>query len=268
MSRRTLHAARVCFFDESPQMSKKKKQTLGTMKPIGSKIQKEKKRKKIKSEREKRNMKATKINDRTIQAGNGYNGGLTREQFLFYEMRIVARAVCRGEDRESMIEAIKRDNLFQFPTERMIESIAKTCLKRIDALGSPALVEELAHGDMSDAKLIDLYAMMRYNRLVWDFMTTVIAEKYRTQDFTWSQTELTMFILHLQEQDEKVAAWSDATIQKIKQVLKKSLVESGYLASVKATRLEFVCPGDVLIEGIRANGDQDALAAFNYFELE
>lgn len=196
---------------------------------------------------------------------NEYNGGLTREQFLFYEIRIVAKLILEGEDRDSIIKKLKDENLFQFPTERMISSIANTCFKRIDALESDSLVEELANGSMEVAKQINLYAMMRYNRVVWDFMVTVIGEKFRTQDFGFSQSDLNLFFLRLQEQNDQVASWSDATVNKIKQVLKKSLVECCFIDSVRADKLNAVFPYDELIEGIKENGDFDALAAFNYF---
>lgn len=196
---------------------------------------------------------------------NEYNGGLTREQFLFYEIRIVAKLILEGEDRDSIIKKLKDENLFQFPTERMISSIANTCFKRIDALESDSLVEELANGSMEVAKQINLYAMMRYNRVVWDFMVTVIGEKFRTQDFGFSQSDLNLFFLRLQEQNDQVASWSDATVNKIKQVLKKSLVECCFIDSVRADKLNAVYPYDELIEGIKENGDFDALAAFNYF---
>ena len=84
------------------------------------------------------------------------------------------------------------------------------------------------------AKQINLYAMMKYNRIVWDFMTTVIAEKYRTQDLTFSKKDMNLFFYRLQEQNDAVASWSDQTINKIKQVLVKSLVECGYVDSTKS----------------------------------
>ena len=67
-----------------------------------------------------------------------YNGGLTREQFLFFEIRIVATLLLQGLSREEVLTRIKAENLFQFPTERMISSIANTCFKRIDALEESA----------------------------------------------------------------------------------------------------------------------------------
>lgn len=194
-----------------------------------------------------------------------YNGGLTREQFLFFEIRTVASLLCQGLNRDEILNRIKKDNLFQFPTERMIFSIAGTCFRRIDALESDALVYHLANASTGVAKQINLYAMMKYNRIVWDFMTTVIGEKYRTQEFEFSKKDLNVFFFRLQEQNDAVASWSDGTISKIKQVLTKTLVECEYLDSTRSTQLNLITIVPELEDEIRANNDIPALAAFNCF---
>lgn len=194
-----------------------------------------------------------------------YNGGLTREQFLFYEIRTVANLIEQGLDRDKIVDRICEENLFQFPTERMIKSIAKTCFQRIDALNSETLVYLLANASADVAKQINLYAMMKYNRIVWDFMTTVVGEKFRTQEFDYSRKDLNVFFFQLQEQNDNVASWSDATINKIKQVLNKCLVECGYLDTVRSTSLNIVTIAPELEDAIRADNDIAALPAFNCF---
>lgn len=194
-----------------------------------------------------------------------YNGGLTREQFLFYEIRIMASLVSQGYTKVEAIEKITKENLFQFPTERMITSIANTCFQRLSALESDALVYHLANATADVAKQINLYAMMKHNAIVWDFMTTVIGEKFRTQEFEFSKKDLNIFFFQLQEQNDAVASWSDATISKIKQVLNKCLVECEFLDSARATQLNPVAIVPELEDEIRANNDMAALAAFNCF---
>ena len=194
-----------------------------------------------------------------------YNGGLTREQFLFYEIRTVASLLTQGLDRNEILARIKDDNLFQFPTEKMISSIATTCFKRIDALDSESLVYHLANSPAEVAKQINLYAMMKYNRVVWDFMTTVIGEKYRTREFEFSKKDLNVFFFRLQEQNDTVASWSDSTVKKIKQVLTKALVECEYLDSARSTHLNLVAVSPELEDEIRAKNDNAALPAFNCF---
>ena len=196
---------------------------------------------------------------------NTYNGGLTREKFLFYEIRIVAKLLCDGMSRKEILNAVQRDNLFQFPTEKMISNIANTCFKRIDALDSPALVAYLAESPMEDAKQINLYAMMKYNRLVWDFMVTVVGEKYRTQDFELTARDMNTFMERLREQNDLVASWSETTIRKIKQVLIRTLVECDYLESFRAETLNNIAIVPELEEAINESGDIPALPAFNCF---
>lgn len=196
---------------------------------------------------------------------NDYNGGLTREQFLFYEIRIVSSLYLQGLSKQDIITKIKEENLFQFPTERMISSIAGTCFKRIEALESETLIYHLAKAPADVAKQINLYAMMKYNQLVWDFMVTVISEKYRTQELDFSRKDLNVFFFRLQEQNDTVASWSDTTINKLKQVLTKTLVECEYLDSIRSERLNPVAICPELEDEIRANHDLAALPAFNCF---
>jgi len=58
-----------------------------------------------------------------------YNGGLTAEQFLFYEMRIVSKMYTQGKPLEEILETVKRDNLFQYPTERQVSRLTRACYK-------------------------------------------------------------------------------------------------------------------------------------------
>lgn len=194
-----------------------------------------------------------------------YNGGLTREQFLFHEARITAVLLCQKFPREYILQKIREENLFQYPTERMIEGMVNVCFRRIDAMNSPSLTETLAFGTVGIAKQVNLYAMMKYNRIMWDFMVMTIGEKFRTRDLDFSKKDLNLFFYHLQEQDEKVSSWSDSTIRKIKQVLTKSLVECEYLDSTRSEKLNPIMISSELENGIRENHDLAALPAFNCF---
>ena len=194
-----------------------------------------------------------------------YNGTLTAEQFLFYEMRIVSKQYLENKSIEEIIEYIKRDNLFQYPTERMIIRIARACYKRLVALDNDKLVYEVANAPIEVAKQINLYAMMRYNRLVREFMVDLIGEKYRQHDFSYTKKDINVFFSHLREQNDDIAAWSEQTIAKLKQVLTKCLIETEMLDSVRDTTLNPIFISIELETGIRENNDLTALAAFNCF---
>ena len=196
---------------------------------------------------------------------HSYNGCLTAEQFLFYEIRIASKFYLEGVPIEEAVKKIKDENLFQYPTERQVSRLARACYKRLDALGNHRLVHEIAFAPAEDAKQINLYAMMRYNRLVWEFMIQVIGEKYRTQDFSFTRKDLNAFFARLQAQDDSVSAWSETTVKKIKSVLVRVLIETEYLDGRNDTTLNPVLLCEELEQGIKENGDFEALPAFNYF---
>lgn len=200
-----------------------------------------------------------------LQAASPYNAAITREQFLFYEVRTTAKLLHEGCSLEEVVERIISDNLFQYPTEKSVRKIALACLRRLGALGDNSLVMAIATQPSDVAKQICLYAMMKQYRLVWDFMITVIGEKYRLSDTTFGKIDLNSYFLRLQEQDDWVATWSDSTVTKLKQVIIKMLVENEYIDNIKFTKLNPVWLQPILENAIRENSDEIALPAFNCF---
>lgn len=193
------------------------------------------------------------------------SGQLTREQFLFYEMRTTAILMSEGLKDTEIIKRIVDDNLFQYPTERSLVSISKACIARLYALKDEGLVTAIATKPMDTAKQICLYAMMKRYRLIWDFMLTVIGEKYRLQEFSFGKKDINIFFMQIQEQDDFVSSWSESTIKKIRQVLIKILVENNYLDDANSEHLNPVMLNSMLENVIRHNSDEKALPAFNCF---
>lgn len=192
-----------------------------------------------------------------------YSGSLTREQFLFREARIIAKLIVEGKDDSTIMDEIYKDNLFQYPTEKMLKNIIGVCLNRVKSLDHMGLINELAFGPLDLAKQINLYSIMRTNRLVRDFMINVVGSKLKNGDHSLSKLDVTLFFIHIREQDENASTWTDSTVQKIKQVLIKFLVDLGYLNSIKEGNLQPLYVYPELIEGIKLNQDHDVLIVFN-----
>lgn len=201
-----------------------------------------------------------------------YRGAITREQWLSREMRIVARLMLDDglTAPAELTSYIQEHNSFQYPTERELKSIARACIRRIasvskDQAVTARLVELLAHGTADQLRQANLYAMMCDNRLVWEFMLNVVADKRRRLDNSLRSYEISTFIEGLRAQSETVDGWSDATRNKARQVLAKCIVECG-IYNRRAEELTPLLADFELIQIIRANGDARALAAFGIVE--
>lgn len=188
---------------------------------------------------------------------------ITREQFLIKEMRIACRLHIDGLTPEDIVDEIKTNNLFQYPTEKMVPNIARVCCKRIKKVGSAKIIELIAYGQPIEAAQANLYVMMCTYPLVNNFMTELIAKKYASLDYTLSAIDMNAYMSHLQYEYDNIAAVTDLTIGKIKQVLRKSLVECGMLDSPKSDRLNPIFIEPSVRTAIINNNDAQALPAFN-----
>lgn len=196
------------------------------------------------------------------------SGSLTREQFLFHETRIVGELYLLGLTDEEIIAKVYAENLFRYPTEKMLRNIARACLKRIHALedaenpDDKRLIDALVNRSGSVAKQICLYAMMQQNRLINDFMLKVIGNKFAERDYSFSKLVVSSFLIDLQEQDPWVASWSVSTLNKIRQVIVKTLVDNEYLDDINSRQLNTITINP-LLEDILREKHKSALAAFN-----
>lgn len=204
-------------------------------------------------------------NTAALRAASPYNAAITREQFLFYEMRTTAKLLAEGLSDNETAERIVSENLFQYPTEKSVRKMALACIRRLRSMEDDSLISALATQPSEVSKQICLYAMIKQYRLVWEFMVTVIGEKYRLRDTSYGKIDLNAFFLRLQEQDDWVATWSNSTITKIKQVLNKMLVENEYIDRADADHLNPVWLNPILENAIRSNNDDIILPAFNHF---
>lgn len=208
------------------------------------------------------------MNNNFIKGNTPYKATITREHFLFYEMRTTSKLLSDKIDNEEVIRQITTKNLFQYPTDKSTRRMAKLCIDRLNALNNTTLIWLMANAPVKTSKQVCLYAMMKHSRLTWEFMLTVIAEKYRVKDFTLDKSDFNIFFLRLQEQDDVVASWSDSTITKLKQVLKKALIETSYLDNAHSGILNPILIDKTLKNTVISTKDKVVLPAFNCFEQE
>jgi hypothetical protein len=187
---------------------------------------------------------------------------ITREQFLLRETRVVARLRAEGLGDEQVIDKVASENLIQYPTNHMVRNIASVCVKRLNALSNPTLESVIARGEPEAAAQANLYAMMRTYPLVRDFMEAVVARQYEERDLTLGKREMNAWVTRVRGDYDNIAKLSDATMTKVKQVLRNALVHCGMLRSSRSSELLPVALDLDVRDAILELGDKGALRAF------
>lgn len=164
-----------------------------------------------------------------------YKSTIKSRPFLFRETKKAAELINKGFDEFDIKNKAKNDNIFQVNTETRRSEIASIVLRRLKALDD-FLIDKLANGEIDTSKQIVVYAIMKTDRLFFEFMYEVFREKILLRDFTLQDKDFNIFFDRKKEQSERVASWDDYTFYKLKQVYIRILFEAGFIKNQKKDR--------------------------------
>lgn len=163
-----------------------------------------------------------------MQTGLEYSAILTGAPFLFYEFRQVVSLKEQGLNDMEIKEKVLTENLFQYKLKSSLKRSLPSLLRRVNELDE-TLRKMVLEDAMGSGKIINLYAIMKTDRLFFEFMNEVIREKFEQNYERLEKKDINLYFVSKAEQDAGVASWSEQTINKLKQVFIKILFESGIL---------------------------------------
>ena len=177
-----------------------------------------------------------------------YSAGAVKHSFWFMEFRKVVALRNDGMSWDEIKERNEKENIFGAPTPMRQNQIWNTVSGRIKCLddgpgrplaqeGSPCSfypVFQLC--DVSAQKLFALVAAMAYDTLFAEFVYEVIREKMIIGSNEFADSDVRIFFKNKQEQDDKVAKWTEATTKRLGACYKTMLYEAGLTDKGKDVR--------------------------------
>lgn len=190
-----------------------------------------------------------------------YKSTIKSMAFLFLELKKASVLYLQGLKADEIKKKALEENIFLLDTENRIKEIASTVLKRIEVLDE-FLLRKLTNGNLETSKQIALYAILKTDRLFFEFMQEVYREKYLLGDYIITDRDFNTFFQRKSEQCEQVASWKDYTLYKLKQVYKRILLQAGFVKKNKKN-IQIVRPlmEEDVVEHLKSKGDQIYLQA-------
>ena len=184
-----------------------------------------------------------------------YKSTIKSRPFLFKETKKAAYLINKGFKDFEIKDKAKNDNIFQVNTETRRSEIASIVLQRLKAIDD-FLIEKIVNGEIGTSKQVVIYAIMKTDRLFFEFMYEVFREKMLLRDFTLQDKDFNIFFERKKEQSERVASWTDYTFYKLKQVYIRILFEAGFIKDQKKDR-EIVKPiiEEEVVQHLKEIGD-------------
>ena len=167
-----------------------------------------------------------------------YSAGAVKMSFWFVEFRKVVHLLDEGKSMDEVKQLALNKNLFAAPTILRANQIFSTVSGRIKALDE-SFIPVFMTGDLATQKLVALIAAMAYDTLFFDFVYEVIREKLMLGSNELKDSDVRVFFKDKQQQNEKVAAWTDATLVRLGRCNKTMLYEAGVIDKAKAARKIF-----------------------------
>ncbi|MDU1116777.1 MAG: DUF1819 family protein [Clostridium butyricum] len=157
-----------------------------------------------------------------------YSAKLTGESFLLYELKIVSKIKKDGFSDKDIRKMVLNENLFQYQFKSSISRRLTPLIQRVNILDDK-LIDMLIDDPLGNGAVINLYAIMKNDRLFFEFMNEVVKEKLYANNDILEKKDINIFFEQKAEQNETITKWTDNTIQKLKQVIKKILSEAKIL---------------------------------------
>ena len=156
-----------------------------------------------------------------------YSAGSVKYLLWFMETKETVRLL-QNHDMKEVHDIVIQENIYQQKAESRIISEFGCIKRRIEAVPEE-LMSLLLTTDVNTAKLITLISAMASDRMLFELVYEVVREKLRLGDSEFKEADLNIFFGRKQDQDEKVAKWTEATVKKLKSTYTRFLIEAGLL---------------------------------------
>ena len=164
-----------------------------------------------------------------------YSAGAVKHSFWFMEFRKVVSLRSEGMSWDDIRLLNEKENIFGAPTSLRATQIFQTVSARVKSLDE-SFYPVFETCDLASQKLFALVAAMVYDTLFGALVYELVREKMIIGSNELSDSDLRIFFKNKQEQNEKAAKWTEATIKKLMVSYKSMLYEAGVTNKAKSVR--------------------------------
>ncbi len=164
-----------------------------------------------------------------------YKSTIKSRPYLYKETKKAAILINKGLVVENIKNESLENNIFQLESEARKREVASIIVARLKAVDK-FVIDKIENSNIETSKILVLYAIIKTDRLFFEFINEVYKEKVLLKDLFIRDKDFNIFFQNKMEQSEKVASWTEYTFKKLKQVYIRILFESGLILNQKGDR--------------------------------
>lgn len=141
---------------------------------------------------------------------DNYSAGLMSQSFWFHEFKLAVKLHQGGMDFDDIKKKCVEENLFGAAKEYRANRMAGYIITRLKAMDN-TMVDLFCNSDLGTQKLINLIAILRNDRLFFEFLYEVYREKCIMGAGVMDDMDVNVFFTQKEGQSELIAGWKDST---------------------------------------------------------
>ena len=190
-----------------------------------------------------------------------YSAGLMSQSFWFVEFKKVVKLISEGKSLSQVKDISIKENLFGAANAYRARRIAGYLVNRASTLDQTE-VRLFAESDVATQKLLNIIAILRTDRLFFEFLFEVYREKVILGIPTIDDSDASIFFKNKEVQSAEIEAWKDTTKKKLQRCYFNYMIDANLL--VIDERVRRITPPilDAALERhLEANGEESMIKA-------
>lgn len=184
---------------------------------------------------------------------------------MLHESCEIARHLLAGADDEELKRLLTLENILHKRSAGTALRQAVLIKKRLRGLTSEGW-QMLVTAPRDVQLQLLLAASVKHSRLLGDFMLYVVKPRWQAFETHLRPTDWPHFLEDCRQIDPVIDTWSATTRVKLGQMVRKSLVEAGYLADVQTWQITPRFPVPEVVAYLQREGEAYALKCLSIFE--
>lgn len=190
-----------------------------------------------------------------------YSAGLMSQSFWFIEFKKVVKLISEGKSLSQVKDISIEENLFGAANAYRARRIAGYLANRASTLDQTE-VHLFAESDVATQKLLNIIAILRTDRLFFEFLFEVYREKVILGIPTIDDSDASIFFKNKEVQSAEIEAWKDTTKKKLQRCYFNYMIDANLLVVDEKVRRITPPILDVALERhLEAKGEEAMIKA-------
>jgi len=154
-----------------------------------------------------------------------YTSSIKDMPLMFSEMKRTALLLCENKTADEIVQLSMDENIYQLDKEKRRRDVPLRMIKRLSTISKP-LLDVIAYGCDDEARLISFFALMKADRLLFEYMYEVYADRFQAGFDEIADKDFLDFIERKAQNSRIVAKWSVNNLTSVRSKIKSTLCDA------------------------------------------